>query len=305
MTPDPNWLLSTTAQSAAALVAIVAGFLLSRVLAMVTERNGLTFRESQLRNEAEHAHEAYARLQSRIDDRNRADFLDDATSVLMENPEATLNDVYDDWGLDRQELAKLFEAKRAVVRRAYSDLTAHVPPRSSLGFGTQVPFEDVKPHLALTETEDIDIYSRVWQKLCPSLTSLSLVGRSYIAPDDDPYLGWVRDGREALAERDRAHAELEIVRTELAKVSSPRGIGRLASSLAFFLSTGVLVPVAVLAQQPTRLSASQAWLIFGGFATGLVVVAIAVAVSVREAVSTHSPYTRSQRRKTDNAQNSQ
>jgi hypothetical protein len=34
---DPNWLLSTIAQSTAALVAIVGGFLVSRLLALITE----------------------------------------------------------------------------------------------------------------------------------------------------------------------------------------------------------------------------------------------------------------------------
>jgi hypothetical protein len=38
---DPNWLLSTTAQSAAALVAIVGGFLVSRVVGLQSTRDGL------------------------------------------------------------------------------------------------------------------------------------------------------------------------------------------------------------------------------------------------------------------------
>ena len=57
--PDPNWLLSTTAQSTAALVAIVGGFLLSRVLAFAAERNGLALREAQLREEVRLAEETY------------------------------------------------------------------------------------------------------------------------------------------------------------------------------------------------------------------------------------------------------
>ena len=38
---DPNWLLATMAQSAAALVAIIGGFLVSRVITLSTERRGL------------------------------------------------------------------------------------------------------------------------------------------------------------------------------------------------------------------------------------------------------------------------
>src|SRR5262249_53680566 len=45
---EPNWLLSTAAQSAAALVAIVGGFLVSRVIAISTDRQGLDRRLREL-----------------------------------------------------------------------------------------------------------------------------------------------------------------------------------------------------------------------------------------------------------------
>src|SRR5690349_15864077 len=48
---DPNWLLSTTAQSAAALVAIIGGLLVSRLVGLAGERESL---QRQLeRSEAE------------------------------------------------------------------------------------------------------------------------------------------------------------------------------------------------------------------------------------------------------------
>jgi hypothetical protein len=39
--PDPNSLLATLAQSSAAIVAIVGGFLVSRLVALSSEREGL------------------------------------------------------------------------------------------------------------------------------------------------------------------------------------------------------------------------------------------------------------------------
>jgi hypothetical protein len=41
MNIDPNWLLSTVVQSAAAFVAIVAGFIISRLIALSADRSGL------------------------------------------------------------------------------------------------------------------------------------------------------------------------------------------------------------------------------------------------------------------------
>ena len=45
---EPSWLLATMAQSAAALVAIVGGFLVSRVLTLNSERQGLERRAREL-----------------------------------------------------------------------------------------------------------------------------------------------------------------------------------------------------------------------------------------------------------------
>ena len=50
---DPNWLLATMAQSAAALVAIIGGFLVSRVITLSTERRGLDRRVREMRESAE------------------------------------------------------------------------------------------------------------------------------------------------------------------------------------------------------------------------------------------------------------
>ena len=50
MTVDPNWLLSTTAQSAAALVAIIGGLLVSRLVALNIEQGALDRRYSELQD---------------------------------------------------------------------------------------------------------------------------------------------------------------------------------------------------------------------------------------------------------------
>jgi hypothetical protein len=49
-TTDPNWLLSSVAQSAAALVAIIGGFLVSRLVSLAVERNRLLERQRDLAN---------------------------------------------------------------------------------------------------------------------------------------------------------------------------------------------------------------------------------------------------------------
>ncbi len=294
--PDPNWLLSTTAQSTAALVAIVGGFLLSRVLALAAERNGLALREAQLGDEVKLAEETYRFQQRRIDDSDRADFLDDAIDLLVDDPAASIEDLdKDTYGdLHAGELAELFESIRARVKVAVEALKPHVPSSGWLGslgsLSESKPFNDVLPQLEITEDEDVELFSKVWRRLVP-FSSILLAPPSPRFPVSDPYNNWIRERDRALDDRARAVGQLEIVRTELAKVSAPTGIGRLTASLAFFLATGVVGPIAILVQQPTRLAQWQAWLTFVGFAIGLIVVAIAVGITVREAFPRHTSRT--------------
>jgi hypothetical protein len=291
--PDPNWLLSTTAQSSAALVAIVGGFLLSRVLALAAERNGLALREAQLSDEVELAAETCRFQQRRIDDSDRADFLDDAIELLVGDPAASIEDLDKDscGDLRAGELAELFESIRARVKVAIEALKPHVPSSDWVGslssFSGSKPFDEVLPQLEITEDEDVELYSKVWRRLVP-FSGVFLAPPSPSFPVSDPYNEWIRERDRALDDRARAVGQLEIVRTELAKVSAPTGIGRLTASLAFFLATGVVVPIAVLVQQPTRLAQWQAWLTFVGFAIGLIVVAITVGMTVREAFPRHT-----------------
>ena len=49
---DPNWLLATMAQSAAAMVAVIGGFLVSRVITLPAERRGLDRRVREIRERA-------------------------------------------------------------------------------------------------------------------------------------------------------------------------------------------------------------------------------------------------------------
>lgn len=296
--PDPNWLLSTTAQSSAALVAIVGGFLLSRVLALATERNGLALREAQLDGEMKLAEETYRFQQRRIDDRDRADLLDDAIDLLVDDPAASIEDLDKDaYGdLHAGELAELFESIRARVKVAVEALKPHVRssgwPDSLGSLSDSKPFYDVLPQLEITEDEDVELYSKVWRRLLPLG---GLASPSPRLPVSDPLNEWIRERDRAQDDRARAAGQLEIVRTELAKVSAPTGIGRLTASLAFFLATGVVVPIAILVQQPTRLAQWQTWLTFVGFAIGLIVVAIAVGVTVGEAFPRHTSSTEGDR----------
>jgi hypothetical protein len=57
---DPNWLLSTTARSSAALVGIIGGLLVTRLVALSNERSGLE-------RQRQEAHDVRNSLQEQLD----------------------------------------------------------------------------------------------------------------------------------------------------------------------------------------------------------------------------------------------
>ncbi len=82
---DPEWLPSTIVQSSAALVAIIGGLLVARLVGMSTERGGLSQRLRELDHELETAREHLSGLEQRRINWDLADFLDSAASLYYED----------------------------------------------------------------------------------------------------------------------------------------------------------------------------------------------------------------------------
>jgi len=73
--PDLNWLFSTIVQSAAALVAIVAGFIVSRLLALSAELSTIRSRLRDVDLQLKSKQEEYANIEDRILRRDARSFV--------------------------------------------------------------------------------------------------------------------------------------------------------------------------------------------------------------------------------------
>jgi hypothetical protein len=81
---DVNWLLSTSVQSGAALVAIIGGLLISRLVNLAAERNALIRRSTEEERLAELANEAAREAAHRIERFNLDHFLTYAHTEIQE-----------------------------------------------------------------------------------------------------------------------------------------------------------------------------------------------------------------------------
>jgi len=98
MQTDPNWLLSTVVQSTAAFVAIIAGFIISRLLALAAERDGLEARIRDIEVLLKINEQNLTPLQKRILDWDARNFLgsrDVFKKIIESEGQISLTDVMD------------------------------------------------------------------------------------------------------------------------------------------------------------------------------------------------------------------
>jgi len=126
--PDPNWLLATIAQSSAAIVAIIGGFLVSKVLGLSAERNSIKRHLEDLQTELDHKRKSLCdAILANIQERAETLLLDRSMDALIINKGNisldNLIDKYGDEGLSREELHYLYEIVVQEIKSAYQFFT--------------------------------------------------------------------------------------------------------------------------------------------------------------------------------------
>lgn len=284
---DPNWLLSAVAQSTAALVAIVGGLIVSRLIGLSSERSAL---ERQLR----HLRDRVASLREETTRRRQWLVADDVGDAVLEWVEAIFesdDDISDEGllevsspgGWDLSDYAPHLRNIRDVTADA---VAAYEDIRELLGHGVALvdTFEEVIEDTYLEAPENPwarTIWERVWdlwtareqkrsrQKLQDSGVSAAFAAR--LGLDQMLSRDWavpvvpsfeVPDPRRDQEERDfsRGIAQLQSTTQEIERVSEdledvvqPPGLWLGFGVLTAFAAVGIVFPVIVMATLPETL----------------------------------------------------
>lgn len=258
---DPNWLLATMAQSAAALVAIVGGFLVSRVVTLSSERQGLERRARDLEQQTQDQAE---RLKGARQDRRAVSwerFMKRAASDCVARY-ADHGSVSPDW------LANEHRDRGVPTREEMAALASRLIQE------TEQAFKSVRAGTTLNDYHGEEYVYRVASNVLPSFshTTYGLGG-----PDRTDVFMWKEDRYDKLikAERDlqaglsALEREGGFVRTERARVAKPEGLRGAMFAFAYLTVAGVVAPVVGLALRPVPSYPLWRWLLFSLFASGL------------------------------------
>lgn len=300
-TTDPSWLFSTAAQSAAAIVAIVGGFLATRIVSLSAERDSLRHRIQTLDALLAGQREQLERTRQLLLTWDAEDFIGFHAEDLVE---ARGNIPLDDLvrrggaeGQDANELRAFYDQARSLIPEAFqalqSDMTTHgFPPpsfqdyshRLDLGSAdgvTRIIYEAVYEHVRSQLREAASPYQR--------MTDLpyDIVSPSSSSGGVTAYHDLLRRERALASEVEQAAVEKTAYERRLEDLGRPDpttvwgGFG----VLGYFGLGGVAFPVFMLRQPTSLIDPMLRWVTLQLFLSGVLAVVAYFWIAIRRALA--------------------
>ena len=296
---DPNWFLSTDAQATAALVAIIGGFLVSRLIGLVSEKTqqvqSLAELQSKRRVKDAELEKFNRTVGTGIQRWFREDNLDDILEKRGDSNYTKMVDDFDVSGSDRQEISEYANQLKNIVTRAFQELErvykapADIPESTTKirSDGIQIDpghdeeiFQRVAAHISanrqllIAENEAQEANNANPQSTAPTeATDLSA-----LTPVVPPVPTLVTSRHDAaIKERDRLKEELgviigeiELLESRLPEMSQQRWLIAGFGILAYFSAVGIVYPLYLMTRNPVVANASDRSKVLIGFITGLI-----------------------------------
>lgn len=288
MYTDPNWLLSTVVQSAAVFVAIVAGFIISRLLALSAERSGLQTRVRDMRLQVAIKKQNLETLEKRL--------LDWDAEIFLENSEV-LDEIIESEG----EVSLAETIKRVTgLKRSEDELRSYwgeaIKTTKSAFRLFKEKFDELQESEDITEAVDnlltnlglnlssyrLKIYHQVFghifsdyeKRRNPFRAMVNSVG-TFGIPDirtenEINRYGILQRDIETL-KRDKSSLETQLsdLEIQLKQLGQPKGVILGIIFLAYFSLTSIVVPVFLLPFAAEQFTPTYKWMIFVLFISGL------------------------------------
>ncbi len=292
--PDSAPLLSTLVQSSAALVAIIAGLLVARLVALVGERVALERRIKELEEiKTQRQSELDSVRQMRFDD-DVDDFIDSIFDSYFRDPNKPFEKYYLEWDSDSRtadELRPYFDQFVCRVRQLFEQLDCAGLAKEDKPSGWEEKRSALVDQLSQPEDRRIagkllNIVEAAWSaRERPSALS-GLVSSDFLLSSIpmNPALSAARYTIESAYQRDlrrsessaeaalkQVELELELVRQALSIVSRPQGLITALIVLAGVAVTGMVLPLLQMTFGQPSLSVVMRAVYVGLFLASLII----------------------------------
>jgi hypothetical protein len=280
---DPNWLLSTAAQSAAALIAIIGGFLVSRVVAISSEKAGRTRQEGELRRRKKMAESERSSLLDSIEKNGVFLFAQHHIEKIAATRERThTEELVRDYvppGISQFRMIEMARPILDLAAQAFSDINqtfsdATFPPENLEGLrasGLQIdtPLERI---IYLEIAINIAASRRPQWPATPEVRALTSV-IPYIprmpTPREEQQRVNVTRAKDLDSEIGSLENQINTVAWEITLLGKPTGITQGIWVLGIFGCSGILLPMYLMSGRPLVDTPGIRTLAVAGFAFGL------------------------------------
>lgn len=278
---SPNDLLATLTQSSAVMVAIIGGFLVSRLVALSSEREGLRRQlrgaEDRLRlleADYEEAHQhrlgwSQTYFEDLVLDKLIEEGYDDFEDLVEENVPR---------GSSLEEILPYAQELKDRVSAAQTAVEARLLPEDD----SAVDLDHLKGRGLVVAERDEEIFEAVVYRVRTGLQTGNWMTSSMVMPPIQSAAAHATEARrfdEAVRDEFElkgqvTFTEQEVRRhvSELDRISRPVGVNAAVYMLAFLSLLGIVAPAVVMSLEPKSLSAPVKVALISAFVLGLVAV---------------------------------
>jgi len=281
---DPNWLFSACAQTAGAIVAIVGGFLATRLVTLNSERNSLSERIRIVSRRLDDARQRRADAQRKLRKWEEKHFSNAIVRDIVDQKGAAdaaqLADTHKTWDIPHKRLPVLVEHVQEQCITAFSVF------RKSPGAIQHTSFDEMTG--AMTQQLsglDREIFRQVYHEVSREQAEHIRNPITRMATLESPLLSvsmpsmeetQLKLGERTMAQQqietasldeNSAKMELEILTAQLVGLQRPWGLRYAWSILAYMTVVGVALPLGLLPSGER--DAGLKWVVLGPFFLGL------------------------------------
>jgi hypothetical protein len=270
---DPDWLLSSTAQSAAALVAIVGGFLVSRLILLSTERTAALRRRQEVVARRRIKESEYNEVHSDRVGTSMRWFQDRFEDRIIEqrgqlNVDELLN-AFIPRGSSKEEMRPFANTLVDMTSTAYSLIISKFGDGSLSIPGTA---RELSEQGIAIPPGGARIFEKVASKLRREYSTRVPVG--LVATPDIVY-----QRQDALIQREEQlridvralDSELEVINSHVRSVVDPKGVVGAVVALSYLSAVGIVLPTILMTLRPVPDSVVWRTIVVAAFTSGLMV----------------------------------
>lgn len=278
---DPNWLMSTIAQTTAAIVAIVGGFIVSRLISMSIEKESLLSRLKDINTEYEFKNNLLVDLNKRILDKDCSDFINDSINDIIENVgDISLENLLrkHNCNLSETDLKPYYDNAVKDVREAFDFYT-----KISDGDYDDSDFDEIieKENLII-EGKKKEIFRMVFDFIEEAMGNKTYSNLPNITPlsEQQIYSQTIQKKEYLYIECDWLKKQKSLIEYKLALFSRPLSMFWGVAVFIYFIIVGIIYPVSFLPVDSEQFNYCQRNLVINLFYSGLLGVSLYLVISI-------------------------